>query len=136
VTVRMSPTEARRAAYAHAKDMGCTCRPSIAYRPAGTIEVGHDNDCPMVTAGEMFAVLHGGIVPTTSDLAMAIDLACRSGVAVLSVAEAAIVVPHGVDVPPMLAEFADIVRLDVGDGRVVRICTLSDAVLAQMVGAS
>lgn len=128
---RLSPTEARRAAYDHAKRIGCTCRPDIAYRPPGVVEVAHDADCPLASAGQIMAISGAGLLPTSSTIAAAIEVALQAGVITMSAPDAALVVPDGIDVPPMVAEFAEIVRLEV-DGRIVRICTIDDATAMHM----
>jgi hypothetical protein len=56
------------------------------------------------------------------DLTHAIELAERTGMIVMSSSDAAMVVPAGVDVPPTMAEFSEIERVD-RPGGVVKVCT-------------
>lgn len=134
---RLSPTDARRAARAQAVAAGCVCRPEIASRPTGVVEVRHDRWCRLAIAGPTaIAVTVGGnLVPVVVDLAAGIELAERIGVMVLDSATATLIVPDGVVVPPMIAEWADITRVPRPDGRAVRICTISDEQVDVMGGA-
>lgn len=128
----MKPTAARRAAYDQAKAAGCTCRPDIAYRPSGMVDVRHDADCPLVDAGQTAVVVAGGVMPVAVDLTGAIDLALRGDVMVMGAAEAVVIVPDTVDVPPMIAEFCDITRI-ARNGRSVAVCSISDEMAAHML---
>lgn len=130
--------DARRAAYEQAKAAGCTCRPSIATLPSGLIQVRHDEWCPLVHAGQTAVLVvpdRAGMQQTVHDLSHAIDLAERSAAIVMCVAEAALIVPPSIDVPPTVAEFAEIVRVE-RPGGTVRICTLSDETAMAMMPAA
>lgn len=122
----LSPTQARRDAYANAKRMGCTCRPDIISRPHGVTEVRHDDDCPLAGTGTVLTPVGGEMIPTAFELGQAINLAVDGDTIVISVAEGVVVVPDSRDVPPLVAEFCDIVKVDRGDGRVARICSIPD----------
>jgi hypothetical protein len=122
--------QARAAARQQAQAAGCTCRPDVISLPAGMVEVRHDDERHLATAGQtavMVVPSRDGLMATV-DLTDAIELAEKFGAIVIGIAEAAIVVPPGVDVPPMVAEFSDIRRVE-RPGGTVRICSLPDDVV-------
>ena len=66
------------------------------------------------------------------DLTHGIAIAEQSGAIVITTTPPAMIVPPGADVPPTMAEFGDIERVE-RPGGTVRICTLSDEWAAGMM---
>jgi hypothetical protein len=94
------------------------------------VEVRHGDDCHLATADQTAVLMLPGRdgLMAVADLTAAIELAEKSKTIVMGIAEAAIVVPPGIDVPPMVAEFTDIRRVE-RPGGIVRVCSVSDEVV-------
>ena len=130
----MTPRESMRAARTQATAAGCTCRPDVTYRGVGLVEVAHDEGCPLSCAGQtaIMSIPGRNGLMCAFDLTHGIAIAEQSGAIVITTTPPAMIVPPGADVPPTMAEFGDIERVE-RPGGTVRICTLSDEWAAGMM---